>query len=941
MDQPKPMRIEPKTAGKVTVTPAKTVAEELYVRKLDHPYWELRVPDAQANSYLEGNALKMVMDDEEELRHFLAEAKLMIDQSTMPKKRSIHYQIDREKYKNLRPMDALAPSELAAFEEAARAFYDKASPDRKDAHPYESFLRIHFRLPDPDKEPDAYVVHGDDFDRQLLILWGAEKQRDTSLPLIQHDVVRLRPGEATVADKLRKKLIGWEQMQKDVLALLAKTKEPLFRFIGQNVLDDKGAVKGIKFGEAVLPINKTSPLRYLIPLEMRAFHKACQEFYNRGASATSLYERELRANFQLPDPDQMPEAFRVAGSFQNPRLVISYNGTVPREKTIWLTSSPEFNIPPSTPLTPEQQVLGIKHSGPPTLTDKLQAKTISFSKIIGTAGAIVGTPILLVLIAWLLLDKSPPRPLTDTADAGVAGNQSSMILVRFNKAIDPASIAKDPSQAFELDDANGKPVPLLAAALDDTTGKFKNREIALTTSDNFKDGAEYKITVKPGLRDRKLMKNVLKAPITYSFNYHDNTPPQLGLPSSDGEDYTHLLVPFSKKLNPPSIGISDFTLDKQQIAVKAATLDQDGTTVILTVYPALQLQSEHDLAVSGVQDTAQQPNAVAPNSTVHFTFKDTLPPKLQTVAAAGAQNQVIVAFNKPLSPASATNLASYALSGKSAGSVTVYSARLLEGNKQVQLLTAPLSSSESYQLIVMKIGDVADPPNVLSQAGKAFNFTGSENRTGPQISGVVCTGDRTTLAVAFAPASPLATNSLPGRASFHLKWLSDYGPVELTNAIEDVNNYGFMPDYPGVQSLSVVLSGPLVVGSKYELSVSNLKDIWGNVNANTGLPFEPKGIGETMAVSGCQFGQNQRTIVIELNQQFDKNRMTRECFHFDGGYSVTGATLQQPDSDYSPVVVTLDRPIESSTFSGSVIVFYPGSPQWKSVAFTGPDRVNK
>jgi hypothetical protein len=855
----------------------------------------------------------------------------------MPKKRSIHYQIDREKYKNMRPMDAIAPSELAAFEAAATAFYDKASPERKDVHPYESFLRLNFRLPDPDKEPDAYLVHGDDFERQVLILWGAEKQRDTSLTLIKNDVVRLRGGEETVADKLRKRLIGWGQMQKDALLLLAKTREPLFRFIGQTVSDEKGAMKGIKIGEVALPIGKTRPLRYLIPLEMRQFHKACQEFYHRAASATSLYERELRTNFQLPDPDKTPQAFRVHGSIRNPRLIVLWDGRGDRDKTIWLTSSPEFNIPPVPPITPEQEVLGQKPVAPPTLTDKLQAKTIPFSKIIGVSASIVGTPVLLALIIWLLLDKSPPNPLTDSANAGVGGDKAAAILVRFNKAIDPTSIpTKNPSQAFELDNASGTPVPILSAGLDDTTGQFKNREIELVASEDFADGAEYHLTVKGGLRDRKILKNQLKAPVQFAFNYRDNKPPALGMPSSDGEDYTHLLAPFTKKLNPASIHESGFSIDAQKISVKSATLDEDQKTVILTVYPAFQLGSEHDLVVNSVQDTAQQPNAVSANSQVHFKFVDAMPPKLRHVTASGAQNQVFVEFNKKLDPASATNQANYTLIGKGGGSVTVYAARMAEP-KKVMVLTAPLSGGIDYQLLVKNIQDAAQPPNTLAEAGQKFQFTGTEIPGGPQIDNVTCIGDHTKVLVQFTKDKPLATNSIPTKRNFQLKWISDNGPVDLTSTIVEVTDISYLPDYPGVQSASLVLASALVVGRTYELSASGLTDIWGNKNAQSGKTFRVKGISVGLFVQGCRFYNTKATIIMTFSLPIDETKLQPQYFHFDGGYTVIKAEQQRPGDPYSAVQLTLDRAIESDSFSGKATVYYPGTSQYEELRFTGPD----
>jgi hypothetical protein len=943
--EPKPMRIEPKMGTKPVAAAKPPSVEELYVRKLDHPYWELRGPDAQANSYLEGNALKLITDDEEEVRRFLADAKLMIDQSTTPKKRSIHYQIDREKYKNLRPMDAIPASELAAFEEAAKAFYDKAAPDRKDVHPYESFLRLNFKLPDPDKEPDAYLVHGDDFERQLLVLWGCEKQRDTSLPLTRHKVVRLRSGEETVADRLRKRVIGWEQMQKDALLLMAKTHEPLFRFIGQPVLDEKGAVKGFKIGEAALPIGKTRPLRYLIPLEMRQFHKACQDFYNRAASATSLYERELRMNFQLPDPDKMPQAFRVTGSRTNPRLIILWDGRGDQDKTIWLTPSPEFNIPPSAPLTPEQKVLGQKPVLAKTLTDKLQEKTYSVSKIIAVASAIVGTPILLALVFWLMLDKSPPKLLDDQTKNFVEGDNAATILVRFNKAIDPDSVPKDRTYMFKLE-KNGSQVTVVDVEPGDTA-QYKNREFKLVVgeSDDFVDNTSYTLTVNALLQDRKLLRNRMKAASQPTpFTYHDNKPPTVGTPSSDGgDDYSKLVVPFSKNLDAASAGNpQNYSLEGNGIkfTVTAAKLDDDQKTVILTLSQKLTRESQYTLTVSGVEDTAISKNTVA-TAPMPFIFRDTMPPKLLGVAAGGAQNEVLVEFNKQLDPNSATNQSNYDLHGQNGSGVTVYAAHLVDA-KKVSVLTAPLSGGVEYTMVVKNIGDANHPPNILAPVPKKFQFTGIPNHGGPTIDKLTPNQDRTKITVYFGTDNPLATNALPIKDNFELKYRpADGSPDQPLSTIENVIEPDYLPDYPGVDSVSLELSSPLSGGKTYVVSAKGLTDIWGGRRTEDEKTFTVRGFSIPLNWQSCKFGNDgndRSTIIITFGSAIDDGSVDPKYF------TVVGATVKKAEPQTADngktyaVKLTLSRSIESDTFEGDARVFVPGNGPYADLHFKGPDQ---
>jgi len=127
-------------------------AEDTIIRRLDNPYFELRADDGAA--YMEGNPFQLVSDDGEAIHPFLAEARLVVDQNTQPRKRAIHYQLDAARHKNIRPLDAIPPSELAAFQEAATDFYDRAAK----AGAYEAKLRLGFRFPNPKLEPDAYLV---------------------------------------------------------------------------------------------------------------------------------------------------------------------------------------------------------------------------------------------------------------------------------------------------------------------------------------------------------------------------------------------------------------------------------------------------------------------------------------------------------------------------------------------------------------------------------------------------------------------------------------------------------------------------------------------------------------------------------------------------------------------------------------------------------------
>ena len=74
-------------------------------------------------------------------------------------------------------------TELEAFEEAVRAFLQKA--DAEGTAPRAKEIIAHLRLPDPDLEPDMYRLYGPPWNRRLLALWGCERRQASSLPLLE------------------------------------------------------------------------------------------------------------------------------------------------------------------------------------------------------------------------------------------------------------------------------------------------------------------------------------------------------------------------------------------------------------------------------------------------------------------------------------------------------------------------------------------------------------------------------------------------------------------------------------------------------------------------------------------------------------------------------------------------------------------------------------
>ena len=155
-------------------------------RDLRSPYFIFRTLDG-TGTYFTAENLPIVLSPKEPLSRFLAPARVVEAGGV----RSISYDLAAIQLDTARPMEFLPQSEIDAFAEAVRAFYDKAHEAAQRIVPYEKRLRAHFRLPDPELEADAYWVYGPAHDRRLLILWGCELKAGTSLPLAPDDLKRV------------------------------------------------------------------------------------------------------------------------------------------------------------------------------------------------------------------------------------------------------------------------------------------------------------------------------------------------------------------------------------------------------------------------------------------------------------------------------------------------------------------------------------------------------------------------------------------------------------------------------------------------------------------------------------------------------------------------------------------------------------------------------
>jgi len=101
-----------------------------------------------------------------------------------------------------------------------------------------------------------------------------------------------------------------------------------------------------------------------------------------------------------------------------------------------------------------------------------------------------------------------------------------------------------------------------------------------------------------------------------------------------------------------------------------------------------------------------------------YVINDTAPPELITAVGNGVENQVTLNFNKPLNPASATNILNYAISD-GLNYIPVLSAWMPTNNMSVSLLTGPQTIGVRYTVYVFNVRDATANANPVLPFTKA------------------------------------------------------------------------------------------------------------------------------------------------------------------------------------------------------------------------------
>lgn len=680
-------------------------------RDLKSPYFVLRTPDG-TGTYFTAENLPIIMSPKEPISRFLAPAR-SAESGTF---RSIIYTLDAVPLETASQMEFLPQSEIDAFAAAARAFYEVAHAATPRVVPHEKRLRAHFRLPDPDLEPDAYWVYGPAHDRRLLILWGCEFRAGTSLLLVPDEELKI-PSGRTVLDKLQARVMTWAQRQREALKIALLPNEPISRFLARPAVDTAGKPVGLQIGTKTVNSKSFKPLKRVLKPEVTAFEKAARAYYDKAspdAAGVTPYEKELRRSFRLPDPDLNPGTYFIQGK----SLVIAPTGKETHEGTLPLVE--HAALPASAPVTPgDEAVIVASAPNGSTVVAKLRLRAISSGVIAATAAAVFILVLGAGFAAWKLTpNRTPPKIVDFSKESTVATPKNTEVIIRFSKPIDAASLHSDlKNPAFRFGDDKAKI---------EGTPKVDEKDRSLVVIDTslqtpLVDGEKYTLAVR-NIADVDGNKLLSGPPV--EFTYLDVAPPVLTKVSA-GANKNQLVLVFSRPVDPASVArgsnYSVTAADGSAIRVNSGQIDPDdkqSTHVILDAAKDFSDGLDYKIeAISGVIGTTKSKVPVeVPSDKQSFTYDDVLPPRIKGVSASAGKLQVIITYNKPVDPTSATDTTHYAVTGPKGSELSFVAgaAKLDPTGRVLTLLLKPQAfSSGRYQLSASGIKDTRN--NVDSQ----------------------------------------------------------------------------------------------------------------------------------------------------------------------------------------------------------------------------------
>lgn len=855
-------------------------------RELRKPYFLYRTPDG-LGTYLQRDVLRALFSRKEPLARFLALPQLASLQVKPP---TIEYDLEGRRPEDFTPLDTLSDAELAAFEAAAREFLAKAEPTAERVSPHERELRAHFRLPDPDKEPDAYWVYGRPHDRRLFILWGCEFEPNSSLPLLP---AKGQPRGASVVEKLAERRMRWEAKQAEALELLRRDSEPLATFVATPLHDANGVLKGVTAAGKTFGPQAISRPRHLPAREVRRLANAARLFYAKAApedTTTTAFEKEIRAALRFPSPEKLPQAYVTVSTPAGRRLHVLVDGKEKLEDTAPIIAHPTADAPT---LTEEPVVDQLERRVAPT--GKYTFVTLGALAAIGAA----------LWFGGVFADKTAP-----TLKEIVAENDPLQVRLVFDKDLAPSSLysaeevaartattppVDPPRSHIDIRDRAGKRLPIAQIAVEPNA-----RATAIVTLGEALREESYTLYVE-GIRGRS--GPPLTPRLEKSFDYRDRLPPALVTVSGDSGDATRLILVFDEPIDDARAErIRNYRLPGFEF--KEARLDpKDPAIIVLTATTPFTNRERYIIGVVDLRDRSQERNEITQEITREFVYRDTLPPKVEHVRADAEQIYLDVTFSEPVIEGPAQTPGNYVI--RSTGEEKPFSAvaaKLVDGERTVRLRVPPLENGRDYTLKVLNVTDRATPPvKVADDEEFTFAYVGTPDEEGPYIDKIEVRGDGQRVTVTFnEPVAAAEVVELP-RYRFN-------DPAYTVIAV------GPNPQDPSGRSWVITPDPTLAQASPLRLIVGNLADLVGNRTPELvspefsyGLVIRPVNVLGFRSISASADG---RTLAIEFTSEVTTTTARNVAnYTISDGIPIQNAVVDETARDFRRVTLVLAQPL--------------------------------
>lgn len=781
-------------------------------RELRKPFFLLRTPDGLSD-YFSPQVYRVVKSRREPISRFLANARLVPAGEDGPA--AVEYDVEEFAALDPSPLEYLTQAEVDAFAEAAEAFVHPEKEGRR-VTPHEQTLRARLRLPDPDLEPGAYWVYGPPENRALLILWGAEEEAGSSLPLLSEG-----DGEACIVERLRTRVMDWAARQKEMRRLLELRPDPLLApHLATGERGPSGKVEAWRIAGQSVPVKKIGTPKRFLGKGLKSFSTAAAAFYAAGRSSapTSPVEKELRCALQVPDPARRPDLW---GKFEG-RPVVRFDEIPRREEAVYLCAETEIPLPPTTPGSVP----------PPTAVDRLAALAAPVLLYAGSAAAALVALVAAALLFEVFADRSPLR-----LETVVALDDPGRVTAVFSKPVLAASLgagAVDGVPAFRIRAESGRPI-----GIHEVRRSAEDPARVYLHTDPLEDGATYSLGVAHLVDDTR-KRNPLTPDARSDFTFLDTVPPEVLEVSAEGSDDQKLLILFSKPLERVS-ATQRINYRIPGFRILGVELLEDAQTVVLTAERA-DRTAEHrgfihegiyDLTIEGVADATVSRNVLpAPVELREFRYVDTIPPRLVTVHADRSQTELLLVYNEPLDPASAQTPAHFRFYGESERPLPRVRRAVLRDDERSVLLTLEpvMFNGIEYTLTTPGVADRARPrPNAKDGAREhIFFFVGMEDTEPPALREARVTPDRREIIVTFSEPVREDTFTDPS------VWTLDGGGEIIVERAAALGADG--------RQVALELNRPLASARTYELLGRGLTDAIGNVADRAVIPVTAPGL---------------------------------------------------------------------------------------------------